>query len=56
MEFFKKEGEEYKKMPIDIPSDTCCTMLFANEMYQKAMEKQNAPKECPVKAVSIIIS
>jgi hypothetical protein len=25
-------------------------------MYQKAMEKQNAPKECPVKAVSIIIS
>jgi hypothetical protein len=54
MEFFKKEGGEYKKMPVDIPADTCCKMVFENEAYKKSMENQNVPKSCPVKEVSII--
>jgi hypothetical protein len=54
MEIFMKEGGEYKKMPVDIPDDTCCNMLLENEMYKKTMENQNVPKSCPVKEVSII--
>jgi len=40
-------------MDAGIPPDNCCKMLF-NDMYNKAMEKQNVPKSCPIKPVSII--
>jgi hypothetical protein len=54
MEILKKEGEEYKKLPVDFAADTCCKMLFEEEEYRKAMAKYNVPKSCPVKEVSII--
>jgi hypothetical protein len=53
MEFFKKEGNEYKKMPVNFQPVNCCEMVF-NDMYAKTMEKQNVPKSCPIKPVSII--
>lgn len=53
IEFFQKEGEEYKKMSVAFPPDNCCK-VFSNEMLKKAMEKQNIPKGCPIKEVRII--
>jgi hypothetical protein len=55
VEFFKKEGNEYKKMPFDLEPDNCCTMVIDTDMYKKFMENQNVPKSCPVKEVSIVI-
>jgi len=40
-------------MPLDFQPDNCCKTMF-NEVYLKAMEKQNIPKSCPIKPVSII--
>jgi hypothetical protein len=53
-EFFKKEGDEYKKLPFSIAPENCCEIL-SNDRYKQAMANQTLPKECPIKAVSIII-
>jgi hypothetical protein len=53
-DFFKKEGDVYNKLSFAIAPDSCCNIL-SNEKYKKAMENQSVPKECPIKAVSMII-
>jgi hypothetical protein len=54
LEYFKKEGDEYKKIPGGEVSDNCCK-IYESEMYKQSMENQNVPKSCPIKAVSTII-
>jgi hypothetical protein len=48
----KKEGDEYRKLPFSIMPENCCKILFENDIFKKAMENQNVPKECPLKEVS----
>ncbi|XP_023713405.1 uncharacterized protein LOC111867630 [Cryptotermes secundus] len=50
-EFFKKEGDEYNKLPFAMDPSDCCNIL-TTEKYKEAMEKQNVPKDCPIKAGS----
>ncbi|KDR14444.1 hypothetical protein L798_11613 [Zootermopsis nevadensis] len=47
-DFFKKEGDEYKKLPLSLIPENCCK-VFENDIYKKSMEKQNVPKQCPLK-------
>jgi hypothetical protein len=51
VDIFKKEGDVYKKMEFAIAPHSCCNTIN-NENFKKAMEKQNVPKECPMKVVS----
>jgi hypothetical protein len=53
IDFFKKEGGVYKKMSFAVAPDSCC-QIINNEKFKQAMEKQNVPKECPIKVVSIV--
>jgi hypothetical protein len=54
IDFFKKEGDVYKKMEFAMAPDSCCNIIN-NDKFKKVMEKQNVPKECPFKVVSTAI-
>ncbi|PSN57293.1 hypothetical protein C0J52_02533 [Blattella germanica] len=56
--FFKQsaDGKDYEQLPIALEKENCCEAIFEEPMYKKAMENQNLPKECPIKAGTYSIS